>query len=68
VARVAIILVSSDFFASEFIHTVELPRLLEGARKDGLNVLWVAVRPCAYATSPLAEYESLSDPKSRSPP
>lgn len=63
VARVAIILLSPDFLASEFIQTVELPRLLEGARKDGLNVLWVAVRPCAYDTSPLAEYKSLSDPK-----
>lgn len=61
-AQVAILLVSADFFASEFITTNELPPLLEKARRDGTTILSVIVSPCRFARSPLSKYQSMNDP------
>jgi len=47
-AQVALLLVSPDFLASDFIRRQELPCLLEAAQNDGLEILWVPLLPCSW--------------------
>jgi hypothetical protein len=51
-ARVAILLVSADFLASEFIQTVELPRLLAAAESGGCRVVPILVAASAFNQTP----------------
>jgi hypothetical protein len=61
-ARVAVLLVTKDFLASDFIAKHELSRLLERARAKQLTLVWVAVGHCAYAATELAEFQAANDP------
>ncbi len=47
-ASVALLLVSADFLTSNFILGEEVPRLLERRRREGLRVIPVILRPCAW--------------------
>jgi hypothetical protein len=61
-AQAAILLVSPEFLASEFIQSDELPPLLKAAQDDGLVILWVPVSSCSYRETPIASYQAASDP------
>ena len=62
-AKVAVLLVSPDYLASDFIAEHELPLLLRrAAEKDGLIIIWVAVRHAAYRETPLWNYQAVNDP------
>ncbi|PYI93363.1 MAG: hypothetical protein DME97_06410 [Verrucomicrobia bacterium] len=61
-ARVAVLLISADFFASEFIHTNELPPLLEAAGQDDAVLLSVILQPVNLSGSPLGEFQAINDP------
>jgi class 3 adenylate cyclase len=61
-ARVAVLLVSPDFLASEFIANNELPPLLNAAKNDGIQVLWVPVRASAFEETEICEYQAVCDP------
>lgn len=61
-ARVAILLVSSDFLGSEFITKHELPRILERNKAGTVTVFWIAIRPSPYEHTPLANIQSANDP------
>jgi hypothetical protein len=61
-AKVAILLVSPDFLASDFVHHNELPPLLEAAAKEGLTILSVIVSACAFHRSPLHEFQAINSP------
>lgn len=61
--KVAILLVSADFLASDFIIHNELPPLLEAAQKDGAVILSVILRPCAFVrNTSLAQFQAVNDP------
>jgi formylglycine-generating enzyme required for sulfatase activity len=61
-AKVALLLVSSDFLASEFVNNSELPQLLTAAVEEGLRILWVPVRPSLVRRTPISAYQALGDP------
>jgi formylglycine-generating enzyme required for sulfatase activity len=60
--KVALLLVSSDFLASEFVTNSELPQLLAAAEEEGLRILWVPVRPSLVSWTPISAYQALLDP------
>jgi len=43
VAKAALLLVSQDLIASDFISDEELPKLLDAEDKRGVKIFWVAV-------------------------
>lgn len=61
-AKVAILLVSADFMASEFIAHDELPPLLEAAEQEGTLIVPVILSPSSFPSSKLARYQSLNPP------
>ena len=61
-AKVALLLVSDDFLASEFVINKELPPLLRAAEAEGLCILWVCLGPCFYEATPIHEYQAVLPP------
>lgn len=52
-AAAAVLLVSADFLASDFIVDNELPPLLESAEAKGTRIIPVIVKPCRYTRDPV---------------
>jgi internalin A len=57
---VAVMLVSSDFLASDFIDEHELGTLLKEAQAGGVKVLWVLIRDCSWKETPLKDYQAVA--------
>lgn len=60
-AKVAVLLVTSNYLASDFIKNVELPEFIRASKEDGLILLWVLVGPCGYEVTPLASYQAVNN-------
>lgn len=61
-AKVAVLLVSADFLASDFIARKELPPLLQAVEHDGTTILCVILRPCLFSDTELAQYQTINAP------
>ncbi len=62
-ARVAVLLVSADFLASDFIVDNELPPLLQQAEGRGTKIIPLILKPCAFKRDKsLAAFQALNDP------
>lgn len=61
-AKVAVLLVTPDFLASDFITSQELPEFLRAAKDDGLTIIWIAVSSSNYRHSPLHVYQCANEP------
>jgi hypothetical protein len=63
-ARVAVLLISADFIASEFISSEELPGLLRTAQQDGARILPVIVSPSLFEdTDGLKDFQAVNSPR-----
>jgi hypothetical protein len=63
-SRIAILLVSADFLASDFIAENELPPLLAQAETKGTRIIPVIVKPCRFRREKhLAKFQAINDPQ-----
>ena len=56
--KVAVLLLSPDFFASDFIYNHEVPALLEAAQQSQIKIISVHLRPNCYKDTPLSEFQA----------
>jgi hypothetical protein len=62
-AQVAVLLISADFFASDFIDETELPPLLDAAKAKGVRILPVILSASRFARNPnLARFQAVNPP------
>jgi hypothetical protein len=61
-ANVAILLVSTDFLASDFITSDELPPILRKAEEEGTRILPLIIAPCEYEDSELGDFQAINSP------
>jgi transcriptional regulator with XRE-family HTH domain len=63
-AQVAVLLISADFLASDFIINNELPPLLERASKEGATIIPVILKPCRFVREKtLSKFQSINSPE-----
>jgi hypothetical protein len=63
-AHAAVLLVSADFMASEFIANNELPPLLRNAEERGTRIIPLLVKPSRFARdASLKHFQAANDPK-----
>ncbi|MGE3805268.1 MAG: toll/interleukin-1 receptor domain-containing protein [Gemmataceae bacterium] len=60
--RVAVLLVSASFLASDFIIEHELAPFLKEAVTGGVDILWVLVKPCVWKSTPIQKYHAAISP------
>lgn len=61
---IAILLISADFLASDFIIDNELPPLLKAAEEKGKIILPIIVKPCRFSNDEnLSKFQAINDPK-----
>ena len=62
-ARVALLLVSAEFLASEFVMGREVPALLRAAEAEGVRVLWVPLSASLVRHTAIHAYQALLPPE-----
>lgn len=63
-AKVAVLLVTADFFASKFIADNELPPLLAAAEGKGVRIISVLVGPSRFERTPaLSHFQAVNSPQ-----
>lgn len=63
-ATAAVLIISADFLASDFIVDNELPPILKSAEEKGTRIIPLIVKPCRFTRDPtLNQFQSINDPK-----
>ncbi|MEV4516897.1 ATP-dependent Clp protease ATP-binding subunit ClpX [Dactylosporangium sp. NPDC049525] len=60
--RVALLLVSPNFLASDFVVKEELPFFLKAAAENDVKIVWVLLGHCLYEETQLVHYQAAFDP------
>lgn len=62
-AAIALLLVSADFMASEFIINNELQPLLKSAENKGTIIIPIVVKPCRFLREPsISQFQAANEP------
>jgi hypothetical protein len=62
-AKTIILLISPDYFASDFISNYELPHLLDAAKKEGAIIFPVILKPSRFIRDKeLSKFQAINDP------
>jgi hypothetical protein len=61
-ASVAVLLVSKNFLASDFIANQELPRLLDRADRNQIRLAWIAIGYSGVQATRLWNFQAVNDP------
>ena len=61
-AKVALLLVSPHFLASDFIHNEELPPLLTAAEEEGTIIFPLIVGHCMFEETSIAKFQAFNSP------
>ncbi|MBD2459869.1 leucine-rich repeat domain-containing protein [Oscillatoria sp. FACHB-1407] len=56
--KVAVLLVTPGFLASDFIAKNELPPLLDAVKAEGVQILWIPVRASNYEATAIEKYQA----------
>ncbi|MCU0286928.1 MAG: CHAT domain-containing protein, partial [Acidobacteria bacterium] len=62
-AKIAVLLVSEHFLASDYITKVELPAILDAANKKECTLFWMLIRDCLYEEYGLKKLQAAHDLK-----
>jgi TIR domain len=61
-ASVAVLLVSDNFLASDFIAKEELPYIFRARKERGVEILWLPLSHCHFDLTELSSIQAVSDP------
>lgn len=62
-AAIALLLVSADFMASEFIINNELQPILKSAESKGTIIIPIVIKPCRFLREPsISQFQAANDP------
>ena len=62
-AGIAVLIISADFLASDFIVENELPPILERAQLEGTKIVPVVLKPCRFSRDAnLSKFQALNPP------
>lgn len=62
-SAIAVLIISADFLASDFILDNELPPILSKAQLDGTKIVPVILKPCRFSRDPnLSKFQALNSP------
>ena len=61
--KVAVLMISANFLASDFIASDELPALFTAANEGGTIIMPIILKPCSFTRIPnLSRFQSVNPP------
>jgi len=58
-AKIAVLMVSANFFASDYVWRTELPTILDAADENGATILWMPVSTCLFDGTGIEHFQSI---------